>query len=200
LPAYIADESVLIGKYRYVERADGMKVAVDLNADHTASYRVTSGADDADFMMVEGVWTLEDGTIHIHNKPGPVRLESADSPKRDPGVALAITAKNADGSPAEGLGVTWEDARGLFLMSEGRHTTGTDEKIGARQIYVLRRADRKVLQTLDLRPGGPNSFQLTYFPSDVEPFDIPAIALDERGQQIEVELGTASAKLRRVPS
>lgn len=37
-----------------------------------------------------------------------------------------------------------------------------------------------------------------YPPSDQKPFDIAAMALDDRAQVIEVEVGTAQAKLRRV--
>lgn len=198
LPAFIADERTLIGKYRYEEAHDGMKVAVDLNADHSAAYRITTGADDAAFMEATGVWTLQDDVIHIHNTPGPVRLDAEGPPARDPGVALSVTVRNADGSPAEGLGVTWPDAQGLFVMTGGRHQTRREEPIAASQAYVLRLADRKVLGTIDLRAGGPNSFRFRYRPSDVEPFDIPAIALDARAAVIEVEVGTAQAKLRRV--
>ena len=54
LPTYLRDERVLIGQYRYVERADGMKIDVHLNADHTALYQIRSGADDADFYQGRG--------------------------------------------------------------------------------------------------------------------------------------------------
>lgn len=56
----------------------------------------------------------------------------------------------------------------------------------------------KELATFDFAPGRPNSFRFIYHPSDVEPFDIPAFALDSLAQTFEVEVGTASAKLQRV--
>jgi len=55
-----------------------------------------------------------------------------------------------------------------------------------------------VLTVVPLGRGGPNSFRFTYYPSDVEPFDIPAIALDPRADRLEVEIGTAYARLDRV--
>lgn len=199
LPVFIADERLLIGRYRYVERDDGMKIAVDLNADHTAIYRITEGKENDEFIVAKGYWTLADDTIHIHNKPGPVRLDVAAPPTRDPAVPLSVTAKNVDGTPADGLGVTWRDADGLFVMTGGRHVSSKNVRIGQPQAYVMRLGDRKILQTLDLK-GGMNSFRFTYHPSDEEPFDIPAIALDAKATVIEVEVGTSYARLTKTPA
>ncbi|WP_230769980.1 hypothetical protein [Sphingomonas sp. Leaf4] len=197
-PAFIADERVLIGKYHYEETSDDFKMDVHLNADHTALYRITTGKDQAEFIRLTGFWTLDNPHIHIHNKPGPVRLVAAGAPTRDPSVGLSVTAMNADGSPAEGLGVTWADANGLYMLSDGRHTTRSGEPAGAAVVEIVRASDRKILQTVNVRPGGPNSFRFTYHPSDQEPFDLAAIALDPRADTIEVEVGTAQAKLKRV--
>lgn len=198
LPEFIADERSLIGKYHYEEKSDGFKMDVHLNADHTALYRIRSGEDQADFINLTGFWTLDNPYIHIHNKPGPVRLEPKDGLRRDPSVGFSIEVMNVDGSPAEGLGVTWEDAHGLYMMSDGRHTARPNEIPKATAIDIVRSSDRKVLQTVKFKPGGPNSFRFTYYPSDQEPFDIPAIALDPRGDTLEVEVGTSQAKLKRV--
>ena len=56
----------------------------------------------------------------MHNKPSPVRLDVAVPPTHDSAFALSVTAKNADGTPADGLGVTCMDAGGLFVMTDGR--------------------------------------------------------------------------------
>lgn len=200
VPATVFSEGVLVGRYRYVERADGMKVEVRLNDDHSASYLVTSGAGDEEFITVTGYWSYDGRTIHIHNHTGPARLEPAAPPVRDPTVGLTVTATNADGTQAEGLGVTWPGSKSLFMLSEGRHSTPLgDEGLGtADRAFVVRASDDMVLSTVTLTPGGPNSFVFTYHPSDVEPFDIPAIALDERADRIEVELGTSYARMDRV--
>lgn len=198
VPAFIRDERVLIGQYRYVERADGMKIDVDLNADRTAIYSIKSGADDADFMKAEGVWSYDGDTIHIHNHPGPVRLDQAAPASRDATVGLAVSIVNADGTESRGLGVTWPDANGLFVMTGGRYSWSKAEVGKASRFYVLRLGDRKVLSEAALTPNGPNSFRFTYHPSDVEPFDIPAIALDERADRLEVEVGTSYARLDHV--
>ncbi|RZL28747.1 MAG: hypothetical protein EOP64_03470 [Sphingomonas sp.] len=198
LPTYLRDQRVLIGQYRYVERADGMKIDVHLNADHTALYQIRSGADDADFIKAEGVWTYDAGTVHIHNRPGPVRLEQAAPPSRDPASGLTVDVVNADGTKAEGLGVTWPGANALYAMTGGSYSWSRAELGDARRFRVLRSGDRKVLQEVPLTADGPNSFRFTYHPSDVEPFDIPAIALDERGDRLEVEVGTSYARLERV--
>ena len=47
-------------------------------------------------------------------------------------------------------------------------------------------------------PGRAMLADAAYPPSDQKPFDIAAMALDDRAQVIEVEVGTAQAKLRRV--
>lgn len=107
-------------------------------------------------------------------------------------------ASNEDGTPAEGLGVTWADADGLYMMSDGGHTTRPNDITKASKVEVVRASDRKILQTVEFKPGGPNSFRFTYYQSDQGPFDIPAIALDARGEMLEVEVGTAQAKLKRV--
>jgi hypothetical protein len=49
-----------------------------------------------------------------------------------------------------------------------------------------------------MKASGPNSYRFTYRPSDVEPFDFQARALDAKADVLEVELGSASAKLHRV--
>lgn len=200
LPSFIGDERVLIGKYHYEETSDNFNIDVHLNADHTALYRIRTGKNEADFISLTGFWTLDGPYIHIHNKPGPVRLKLDGVPTRNPSVALSVVAKNADGSPAEGLGVTWADAQGLYMMSDGRHTTQAGGIDKATTVEVVRSSDRKILQTVEVKPGGPNSFRFTYYPSDEEPFDISAVALDARGDMLEVEVGTAQAKLTRVSS
>ncbi len=198
LPAIIQDEWVLIGKYRYVERADGMKIDVEINADRSATYRIRAGADDAEFMEAKGVWTYDGDTLHIHNQPGPVRLEQAAAPVRDGKVGLAVSVKTADGSSAEGLGVTWPDASGLFAMTGGSYSWSAADVAQPKRFFVMRISDRKILREVPFQSGGPNSFRFTYYPSDVQPFDIPAIALDERADRLEVEVGTSYARLDRV--
>ena len=198
VPALIRDERVLIGHYRYVESADGMKIDVDLNPDRTAIYRIRSGTDAADFIRAEGVWSYDGDTVHIHNRPGPVRLDQAAPPSRDAKIGLAVSVVNADGTEAEGLGVTWPDANGLFVMTGGRYSWSAAEVGKASRFYILRVGDRKVLSEVALSPGGPNNFRFTYHPSDVEPFDFPAIALDEQADRLEVEVGTSYARLDHV--
>ncbi len=198
LPEFIADERVLIGKYHYEEASDNFKMDVHLNADHTALYRITAGEDQADFINLAGFWTLDNPYIHIHNKPGPVRLEPTGTPTRDAAVGLAVEVLNADGTPAQGLGVTWENANGLYMMSDGQHTADLSTITKPTDVQIVRASDRKILRTVTVKPGGANSFRFTYYPSDQEPFDIPAIALDPRGDVLEVEVGTAQAKLQRV--
>jgi hypothetical protein len=198
VPVFIQDERVLIGKYRFVERADGMKIDVHLNADHSALYQIKTGESDADFIRAEGFWTLDGDVIHIHNRPGPVRLEQLASPTRDDTIGLSVTVTTADGSPAEGLGVTWPGSNSLYYMSGGLNTSSAVELGKVTRFSIVRLSDRKVLRDVPLVRGGPNSFRFTYDPSDVEPFDIPAIALDDRADQLEVEVGTASAKLRHL--
>lgn len=196
LPAFIADERLLIGRYHYEERSDDFKIDVVLNADHTASYRITTGKDAAEFAHLTGFWTLDGPYIHIHNRPGPVRLVPAGPPTRDRSVGWSVTATYPDGRPAQGIGVTWAEANGLYMLSDGTHVGEAD---GPVTLEILRAADRKLLQTVTVTPGGPNRFRFIYHPSDQEPFDIGAIALDPQANVLEVEVGTAQAKLRRVP-
>jgi hypothetical protein len=195
LPAYIADERVLVGKYHYEE--DGFTIDVSLNADKTALYSISMGAEEGGF-RAEGFWTLHDGTIHIHNQPGPVRLEPAGAPTVDPTVALSVTAKLPNGSPAEGLGVSWPASPGFMYMSDGRHETRRQEGPVAGEVTISRSGDRKPLASFVKKANGPNAYRFTYYPSDVEPFDFSAMALDPKADVIEVEVGTASAKLARV--
>ncbi len=198
VPVFVADERVLIGKYRFVENKEGLTVDVHLNADRTALYRVTIGGAEEEFLLAKGFWTVQGDTIHIHNRPGPVRLDVAGTPTRDPATGLSIVVDQKDGSEVTGLGVTWPDSNSLYYMAEGRHSVTAAEIGDATEFSIVRTSDSKTLQTIKLTRGGPNSFRFTYYPSDVEPFDIRAMALDEGANRIEVELGTASAKLDRV--
>jgi hypothetical protein len=198
LPEFITDERMLVGKYHYEEASDDFKMDVHLNADHTALYRITTGKEREVFINLTGYWTLDNPYIHIHNRPGPVRLEPSNTPTRDSSVGFSIAVMNADGSPAEGLGVTWADAAGLYMLSDGRHAAARNEITKPTAVKVVRSSDRKILQTVTVKPGEQNSFDFTYYPSDQEPFDIPAIALDSRGDTLEVEVGTSQAKLKRV--
>jgi len=198
VPVFVADERALIGKYRFVENKEGLTVDVHLNADHTALYRVTTGEAGEEFLLAKGFWTVQGDIIHIHNRPGPVRLDVAGTPTRDPATGLSIVVDQKDGSEVTGLGVTWPDSNSLYYMAEGRHSVTAAEIGDATEFSIVRTSDSKTLQTIKLTRGGPNSFRFTYYPSDVEPFDIRAMALDARADRIEVELGTASAKLDRV--
>ena len=195
LSAYIADERVLVGKYRYEEK--GFTIDVSLNADKTALYIIGMGAEEDGF-RAEGFWTMREGIIHIHNRPGPVRLEPAGAPARDPTVALFIVARLPNGSPAEGLGVSWPGAGGSFYMSDGRHQTRREEGPVTGEVTISRSSDGKILASFVKRADGPNAYSFTYHPSDVEPFDFSAMALDAKADMLEVEVGTAAAKLRRV--
>jgi hypothetical protein len=84
------------------------------------------------------------------------------------------------------------------MMSDGQHTARLNEITTATTVEIVRSSDRKILQTMEIKPGGPNSFRFTYYPSDQEPFDVTAIALDPSGDTLEVEVGTAQAKLKRI--
>lgn len=190
---YIADPRVLVGKYHYEEK--GFTIDVSLSADGTALYLVGVGSGG---IRAEGVWEVHGDKIHIHNRPGPVRLDPAGTPTRDPSVALRVAATLPDGSPAEGLGVTWPGAAGLFYMTDGQHETRKEEGPVAGEVTIVRASDGKTLASFSKTAGGPNSHRFTYHPSDVEPFEYKAAALDLRADVLEVEVGSASAKLRRV--
>jgi hypothetical protein len=185
----VPNRQLLVGKYHFEEA--GLKVDVDLNADGTARYQVNAGRAD-------GFWMVREGRVHIYSKPGPVRLEQAGAPTRDPRVALRVVAQLQDGSPAEGLAVTWANAAGLFYMSDGKNETRLEASPVLGEVSIEREADSKGLATFVMKAGGPNSYRFTYHPSDVEPFDFQARALDAKADVLEVELGSASAKLRRV--
>ncbi len=101
----VPDRQLLVGKYHFEEA--GLKVDVDLNADGSARYQVNAG-------RAVGLWIVRGSRVHIYNKPGPVRFEQAGAPTRDPSVALRVVAQLPDGSPAEGLGVTWPNAAGIY--------------------------------------------------------------------------------------
>jgi hypothetical protein len=94
--------------------------------------------------------------------------------------------------------VTWPNAAGLFYMSDRKNETRLEEGPVTREVSIEREADSKGLATFVMKASGPNSYRFTYRPSDVEPFDFQARALDAKADVLEVELGSASAKLHRV--
>ncbi len=83
-------------------------------------------------------------------------------------------------------------------MSDGKTETKLDEGPVLGEASIEREADSKGLATFVMKAGGPNSYRFTYYPSDVEPFDFQARALDAKAKVLEVALGSASAKLQRV--
>ncbi len=186
------NQQLLVGKYHFEE--EGIAIDVSLNADSTAVYSIGGSVG----IRAEGTWDVRGDRIHIFNKPGPVKLELSGAPTRDPSVALRVVAQLPDGSPAEGLAVTWPNAAGLFYMSDGRNETRLEEGPVIGEVSIAREADGKGLATFVMKAGGPNSYRFTYYPSDVEPFDFEARALDARADVLEVEVGSASAKLQRV--
>ncbi|MES3154231.1 hypothetical protein [Sphingomonas faeni] len=94
--------------------------------------------------------------------------------------------------------MTWPNATGLFYMSDGKNEARLEEGPVTGQVSVEREADSKRLATFFMKPGGPNSYRFTYYPSDVEPFNFQARALDAKADMLEVELGSASATVKRV--
>lgn len=161
----VPDRQLLVGKYHFEE--EGIAVDVSLNADSTAVYSVGGSVG----IRAEGTWDVRGDRIHIFNKPGPVKLEQAGVPTRDPGVALRVVAQLPDGSPAEGLGITWPNATGSYYMSDGKNETGLEEGPVLGELSIEREADGKELATFVMKAGAPNSYRFIYHPSDVEPFD-----------------------------
>jgi hypothetical protein len=186
------NQQFLVGKYHFEE--EGIAIDVSLNADSTAVYSIGGSVG----IRAEGTWDVRGDRIHIFNKPGPVKLEQVGAPTRDPSVALRVVAQLPDGSPAEGLAVTWPDAAGLFYMSDGKNETRLEEGPVIGEVSIAREADSKGLATFAMKAGGPNSYWFIYYPSNVEPFDFEARALDARADVLEVEVGSASATLKRV--
>jgi hypothetical protein len=177
-------------------RSAASRGAVDLslNADSNAVYSVGGSVE----IRAEGTWDVRGDRIHVFNKPGPVKLHLAAAPPRDPNVALRVVAQLPDGSPAEGLAVTWPNATGLLYISDGKSETGLGEGPVLGEVSIEREADSKGLATFVAKSGGPNSYRFTNQPSDVEPFDFQARALDAKADVLEVELGSSSATLQRV--
>lgn len=126
-----------MGKYHFEE--EGIAVDVSLNADSTAVYSVGGSVG----IYAEGTWDIQGDRIHIFNKPGTVKLEMAGKPTRDPTVALRVVAQLSDGSPAEGLAVTWPNAAGLFYMSDGKNVTRLEEGPVIGEVSIEREAGRK---------------------------------------------------------
>lgn len=191
----VADPSVLVGHYRLEEGE--FAIDVRLNADRTAVYTVKEG-EGGGGIRAEGRWTVEGDRIHIRNTPGPVSLEVSGPPSVDMTAALSIVATLPDGTPAEGLAVTWPAAGALFYMSDGVHRVAAADGPVTGEVSIVRESDSRPLATFRMSPGAPNSYRFTYRPSDPEPVHIQAAALDARAEMIEVEAGSAAAPLRRV--
>jgi len=83
-------------------------------------------------------------------------------------------------------------------MSDGKNEARLEEGPVIGEVSIEREADSKGLATFAMKAGGPNSYRFIYYPSDVEPFDFQARALDAKADVLEVELGSAPAKLERV--
>ncbi len=83
-------------------------------------------------------------------------------------------------------------------MNDGKNETRPEEGPVIGEVSIEREADSNWLATFVMKAGGPNSYRFIYHPSDVEPFDFQARALDAKADMLEVELGSASAKLQRV--
>lgn len=83
-------------------------------------------------------------------------------------------------------------------MSDGKNETRLEEGPVIGEVSIEREADSKGLATFAMKAGGPNSYRFTYAPSDVEPFEFQASALDAKVEFLEVELESASATLQRV--
>lgn len=127
-----------------------------------------------------------------------MRLEAKGALTRDPSVALCVVAQLPYGSPAEGLGITWPDAAGLYYMSDGKNEAGLEDGLVVGGGGHSARSRRQGAGDVRREAGGPNSYRFTHHPSDVEPFDFQARALDAKAELLEVELGSASATLQRV--
>ncbi len=126
------NQQLLVGKYHFEE--EGIAVDVSLNTDSTAVYSVGGSVG----IRAEGTWDVPGDTIHIFNKPGPVKLELAAAPARDPSVALRVVAQLPDGSPAEGLAVTWPNAAGSYYMSDGKNETGLEDGPVVGEVSILK--------------------------------------------------------------
>ena len=91
--------------------------------------------------------------------------------------------------------MTWPDAAGLLYKDDDKNEARLEDAAVIGEVSIERKADGKVLATFVMKAGG---YRFTYYPSDVEPFDFQARALDAKAELLEVELGSASATLQRV--
>jgi hypothetical protein len=126
-------------------------------------------------IRAKGTWDVRGDRIHISTSRDRRSWSwPAGPPERDPSIALRVVAQLPDGSPAQGLAVTWPNAAGLFYMSDGKNETRLEEGPVVGEVSTEREPDSEGLATFVMKAGGPNSYRFTYYPRDVEPFDFQA--------------------------
>jgi hypothetical protein len=204
------------GRYEYRDKE--LTASLVLRADHTFEYKVDAlgtavGDEKPLHMLTRGIWRpAEFGNIALTNVPTSPPVLRQTSAVIDPKVRAAFTIVTTDGRPVEDLGVRTNDGDdGQLHMMSGHEWTvplhqewDTDGgKKGSptplpRNWEIVRSADNLSLTKITFSPTGPNRFAFRYTPSPVEPFMLAAGPVKGEPDMIEVELGTASLKMRKV--
>lgn len=196
--------SPLPGIYRCSE--EGMTITLRLTADrHFEQHMV---ADDAMFeaeggrlsheTSLKGEWRIENGALHLFARPLREPRISLVEARRDPSVALRIEVRTTDGqSPSDLYVGEGEEANPRSSLDDGVMTIPAEEGAVPGKRWIVRSGDDRRLVSLDVSPGGTNSWRYVYEPSELEPFDQRALFT---GDAVVVPLGIAGAVLRRVPA
>ncbi len=209
--------AAVVGRYEY--RDDQLVGYIELRGDRTFEYKVDGLGPPVEgegpfHLLYRGVWRFADfGNIALTNAPTTPPVLRQVSAVRDPKVRAALTITSTETGAVSVLGLLTDDgANGeMNMLTDGRWTVplyqawNTDEgKKGTptrlpRNWEIVRSSDDLSLFKIALSPGGPNRFTFKYTPSPIGIFRLAAGPVDDEPGLMEVEFGTASIKMHRVP-
>ncbi|PZU07386.1 MAG: hypothetical protein DI606_16620 [Sphingobium sp.] len=202
LDARPSGPSDLPGTYRCSE--EGVTITLRLIADRRFEQRMvadepmfeTEGGGLSREFNLKGEWRVENGEGHLFARPLHEPRLSLVEANRDPSVALRIEVRTADGqSPSDLYVGQGEDANPRSALDDGVLTVPAEEGTAPGRRWIFRSGDNRRLASVDVTPGGTNSWSYIYEPSELEPFDHRALFT---GDAVVVPLGIAGAVLRRV--
>jgi hypothetical protein len=195
--------AAIVGRYDYRDRE--MTGAVELRADGSFDYRFkgigapVEGEEPLDIHLV-GVWRrgLYGQITLMEALPATDFVQTAS--RVDPGVtaAIAIAIAGETTEWPDDLLLLIDDGAGGGVDFDGLNWSLPPGKPRPKTLQILRVLDGRSLARVTLTQGGPNRFGFTYTPGRAPAFTLALRQVTGERDMIEVELGQAGVKMRRV--
>lgn len=147
---------------------------------------------------IRGRWVLRRAELSLIDTSRTPKLVVA-SAAIDPKVTASVTIRTPDGKPVPELGVTMEGSSTYMSLQGASLLLRRDEEpyVGVMRITREGDAGGGFLSEVEIAPGQPNRYVLTYLPDRPDPADLALSVVGPRNDTLLPPAGLGAMLLRR---